>query len=168
MTILLAAIVAIVNAAGVQTASISNDAQVRTVHVGAQTVTGNLKESGKWKWHAGSGPVMFETKPEPHGFKLRLADGKLRWKVKITDTKIEISDNEQNANAYELRRDSVVAPGGRVIGSVAKTEVKDASGKVVYRVIGGPPCACYGVLLLDRIPDLHRYIILSQLLAAGR
>ena len=162
MTILLAAVIAIMNAAGVQTASLSSDAQTRVVRIGPQTYNGTLHKSGKWKWPG------LETKPEPNGFKLRNADGSLRWKVKIKPAKIEISDNEEGKNAYELRADRVVGPGGRVLGSVSKMEVKDASGKVVYRINDGPPCACYGVLLIDRIPVLQRYIILTQLLAAGR
>ena len=163
MTLLLAAVIAIVNAAGAPAASIRSDVRTRSIQIGAQTYTGTLhQKTGKWKWGA------LETKPEPNGFKLRNADGSLRWKVKIKPTHIEISDNQEGTNAYELRPDRVVAPGGHLLGSVAKSDVKDAAGKVVYRINGGPPCACYGVLLLDRVPVVDRYIILTQLLAAGR
>ena len=162
MNILLATALAILNAAGVQTASIHSDVQTRSIQIGAQTYTATLHKTGKWKWPS------FETKPEPEGFKLRKLDGSLLWKIKMKPAKIEISDNQEGTNAFELRADRVVAPGGRVLGSVTKSEVRDASGKVVYRINGGPPCACYGVLLIDRIPELQRYIILTQLLGAGK
>lgn len=158
MSILLAAVIIILNAAGAPAASIRTDVQTRSIQIGGQTYTAKLHKTGKWRWPS------FETKPEADGFKLRKLDGSLLWKVKIKPAKIEISDNQEGTSAYELRTDRVVAPGGRLLGSVTKTEVKDGAGKIVYRINTGPRCACYGVLLIDRIPELQRYIILTQLL----
>lgn len=145
-----------------------------------RTLRGEERDTGKRKYQVDGGPVMFEVKPDndSEGFKLRLADGSLRWKVKVAPEKIKISDNEQNANPFELKvregdRVKVVAPGDREIGNVrldsagAKTEV-EAAGKTVFVVEGSRPSGAYGVLLLDSVPQVQRYIVLAELLSRGR
>jgi hypothetical protein len=135
---------------------------------------GTPRETGKRKYSIGSSPVMFEVKPgDDDGFKLRMADGKLRWKVKVSADKIKISDNEQNANAFELKpreggRVKVEAPGGRELGNVRGNDVEDASGKKLFTVEGPAGSAAYGVLLLDGIPDTQRYILIAELLGRKR
>jgi hypothetical protein len=58
------------------------------------TLRGETRDSGKRKYHIDKGAVLFEVKPNDEGgFKLRTADGTLRWKVKVTPEKIKISDN---------------------------------------------------------------------------
>jgi hypothetical protein len=138
------------------------------------TLRGSPRESGKRKYSVGDGGVLFEVKPgDDLGFKVRMADGKLRWKVKVAADKIKISDNEENKNPFELKtregdRFKVVAPGDRELGNVrADGAVEDASGKTMFTA-AGKKSAAYGVLLLDSIPDLERYIVTAELLSRGR
>lgn len=118
--------------------------------------------------------MAFDVKPgDGDGFKLRRADGSLRWKVKVTDDKIKISDNEQNQNPFELKlregdRIKVVAPGDRRLGDVRGARVENAAGTVVYTIEGHPGSAACGVLLLDSIPPEERAILLAELLSRGR
>jgi hypothetical protein len=143
-----------------------------------RTLHGARRDTGKRKYNIGDGPLMFEVKPGDSGFKLRMADGTLRWKVKLAPEKIKVSDNEQNANPYELKmrdgdRIKVVAPGDRELGNVrydraaSKSSVDDAASKNLF-VIEGKQSAAYGVLLLDAIPPPQRYILLAELLSSGR
>jgi hypothetical protein len=143
-----------------------------------RTLHGARRATGKRKYNIGDGPLMFEVKPGDSGFKLRMADGTLRWKVKLAPEKIKVSDNEQNANPYELKmrdgdRIKVVAPGDRELGNVrydrtaSKSRVDDAASKNLF-VIEGKQSAAYGVLLLDAIPPPQRYILLAELLSSGR
>ena len=141
---------------------------------------GEPRESGKRKYSIGGGAVTYEVKPDndSDGFKLRTADGKLRWKVKVTPETIKISDNEQNDRPFELKardgdRVKVVAPVDREIGNVrfdraaSKTEVEDAAGKTLFRVEKTTRTGAYGVLLLD-IPPTERAILLAEILSRGR
>jgi hypothetical protein len=145
---------------------------------GKHTLNGARRDTGKRKYAIGGGPLMFEVKPGDSGFKLRMADGTLRWKVKLAPEKIKVSDNEQNANPYELKmrdgdRTKVVAPGDRELGNVrfdrasSKSQVDDAASKTLF-VVEGKQSAAYGVLLLDAIPPPQRYILLAELLSSGR
>jgi len=136
------------------------------------TLQGTTRESGKRKYRAGDA-VMFEVKPGDDGFKLRTADGALKWKIKFKDDKIKISDNEENANPFELKkrdgdRIKVVAPGDRELGNVRGKEIEDAAGTKRFSVDGKSGSAGYGVLLLDTIPPPQRYILLAELLSRGK
>jgi len=146
-----------------------------------RTLRGEDKESGKRKYSVDGGPVLFEIKPDDdsEGFKLRSPDGKLLWKVKVTPEKIKISDNEENANPFELKmregdRLKVVAPGDRELGNVrfdraaTKTEIESAGGVTKFVVEGSRPSRAYGVLLLDSIPEVQRYILAAEILSRGR
>lgn len=141
---------------------------------------GEPRDNGKRKYSMGGGAVMYEVKPDSDsdGFKLRTADGKLRWKVKVTPEKIKISDNEQNDRPFELKaregdRVKVFAPVDRAVGNVrfdrpaSKTEVEDAAGKTLFRVEKTTKSGAYGVLLLD-IPPTERAILLAEIMSRGR
>ena len=146
-----------------------------------RTLRGDTKDSGKRKYTVDGGAVAFEVKPDDdsEGFKVRTPDGKLLWKVKLTPEKIKISDNEENNNPFELKmregdRLKVVAPGDREVGNVrfdraaTKTEIDTASGATKFVVEKSRPSRAYGVLLLDSIPEVQRYIVAAEILARGR
>lgn len=145
------------------------------------TLRGESKDSGKRKYTVDGGAVVFEVKPDndSEGFKVRNPDGSLRWKVKLEPQKVKISDNEQNDNPFELKmregdRLKVVAPGDKELGNVrfdrakTKTEIENASGATQFVVEGSRPSRAYGVLVLDAIPAVQRYIIAAEILARGR
>jgi hypothetical protein len=106
---------------------------------------------------------------EEGGFKVRTLDGKLLWKVKVTPEKIKVSDNEENANPFELKikeqKVKVYAPGERLLGEVRvrgdHIEVGDR-----FRADGTGLAAFYGVALLDAVPTRERAVIFAEL-AAG-
>ena len=138
-----------------------------------RTLRGSMRESGKRKYSVEGGGVLYEVKPgDDLGFKLRMSDGKLRWKVKVAADKIKISDNEENKNPFELKtregdRIKVVAPGDRELGNVRGGDVEDATGAKKFTATG-KASAGYGVLLLDGIPELERYILVAEIEARGR
>jgi hypothetical protein len=144
----------------------------------AQELYGELRDNGKRKYTLDDGPTLYEIKPgEDKSFKLRNADGSLRWKVKIYPDKIKISDNEENKNPYELKaradsRTKVLAPGDRELGNVRyaaeKIDVETAAGTVIFSKRSAAPSGAYGVLLLDAIPARERYILLAELLSRGK
>lgn len=142
-----------------------------------QVLRGEMRETGKRKYEMEGGKVIAEVKADDGAFKLRTVDGKLLWKVKLADDKIKISDNEENENPYELkmRDDEVkVEENGSEIGKVkfysdrAKVKVKDASDKELYESNTDKRSTMYGLLLMTRIPETERYIIMAELLARGR
>jgi hypothetical protein len=136
---------------------------------------GTPKESGKRKYTIDNGPTMFEVKPGDEGFKLRMADGKLRWKVKLKGEKITIADNEESSNPFVLRPESdgtrILGPTGSEIGRVeprAGTTVVTAGGKDVFVATGASHSTAPGVLLMDAIPRVQQYMLIAELLARSR
>ena len=173
------------DAGGIEAMSVSeNDDEIVEIafaEAGQQRkLRGEPRDSGKRKYSVDGGAVTYEVKPDDDsdGFKLRTADGALRWKVKVAPEKIKISNNEQNDNPFELKvrdgdRVKVVAPGDREVGNVrfdraaSKTEVENADGKKMFSVDGPTQSGAYGVLLLD-IPQTERVILLAEILSRGR
>lgn len=156
---------------GAVTISYMENGEVRELY-------GDPRTTGKRKYTIGDGPVLYEVKPgDDGGFKLRNPDGSLRWKVKISDDKIKISDNEENRNPYELKvkdlnRVKVLGPGERELGNVRyaanRVEVENAGGSVVFTAEAKKATGAYGVLLCDAIPERERYILAAEILSRGR
>jgi hypothetical protein len=107
-----------------------------------------------------------EVKLGDDGFKVRTLDGKLLWKVKTAADKIKVSNNEENANPYELKikdaKVKVFAPGDKFLGEVrVKGNYVEIGDK--FRAAGTKPDAYLGVALLDGIPMRDRAVILAEL-----
>lgn len=150
----------------------SNDTKIE---YNGKVVRGEMKDSDKRKYVVeGSGQIAEVKMKDADGFKVRTNDGKLLWKIKISDSKIKISDNEENQNAFELvkREDGAkVEQNEKKFGEVKfykdrqKVKVKDASDKELFDSNTDRYSVAYGVLLLDKIPEELRYIIIAELLA---
>jgi hypothetical protein len=142
-----------------------------------QILRGEMRTNGKRKYEMEGGKVIAEVKADEDAFKLRTIDGKLLWKVKLAPDKIKISDNEENQNPYELKMrddDVKVEENDAEIGKVnfysdrARVKVKDAGGKEMFESNTDQRSVAFGVLLMSRIPDTERYIIMAELLSRGR
>ncbi|HUR83470.1 MAG TPA: hypothetical protein VM733_22130 [Thermoanaerobaculia bacterium] len=161
--------------AGVPNVTISGN----TVDIayGGQKLHGEQRDTGKRKYTV-DGALKYEVKPNDQGgFKLRTADGKLLWKVRVTPEKIKISDNEENTNPFELKvrdagRVKVVAPGDKELGNVrydgTNIEVENAGGQKQFSIPAKASSGAYGVLLLDAIPAEQRAILVAEILSRGR
>jgi len=123
----------------------------------------------------GQGAV--KVKATGKGFKIKSYDGKLLWKVKITDDKIKISNNEENKNPYVIsikKRFKIKVKRNNVeLGKVSykekkgKLKVKTISGETLYSCKVRKFSAMPGVLLMRDIPSAEQYIIMAELLSRG-
>ena len=141
---------------------------------GGKVVRSELKgDKRKYFYEAGSQIAEVKTK-DADGFKVRTTDGKLLWKIKIADDKIKISDNEENQNPFEIKMKD---DGAKVefnetkLGEVKfykdrqKVKVKDANDKELFDSNTDKYSVAYGVLLLDKIPEELRFIIIGELVS---
>ena len=144
------------------------------IEYGGKVVRGAAK-GDKRKYAPEGGNQIAEVKiKDEGGFKVRTNDGKLLWKIKIDADKIKISDNEENQNAFELKKrddGAKIERGGTKLGEVkfykdrAKIKVKDASDKELFDVNSDKYSVAFGVLALSEIPEDLRFIIFAELLA---
>lgn len=74
-----------------------------STNTSAGTYTSKMTKSDKKKYYTSDGQVAYEIKYKADGFKLRTAASTLLWKVKLYNTKVKISDNEENLNPYEIK-----------------------------------------------------------------
>ncbi|HSE97350.1 MAG TPA: hypothetical protein VLD57_03705 [Blastocatellia bacterium] len=144
----------------------------------AKVLRAHPKDSGKRKYELEGGGVIAEIKSDADSFKLRMPDGRLLWKVKLSEDKIKISDNEEGNNPFVLEvkgQDRIkVMKNEQEIGQVnfyadrSKIKVKTASDQEVFESNTNRFSAMYGVLLMEGIAEPERFIIMSELLARGR
>ena len=138
-----------------------------------KTIHSESKNQEKRKYYNDSRQIAEVKMKDDDGFKVRTTDGQLLWKIKISNEKIKISDNEENLNAFELkkREDGIkIEQNEAKIGEVKfyperqKIKVKDSAEKEIYDANTDKYSAAYGVLLLEKIPEELRYIIAAELL----
>ncbi|MEP6939880.1 MAG: hypothetical protein ABI846_08950 [Rudaea sp.] len=156
--------------------TLTADAQHVEIHAGALHLVGDTRADKRY-YHRGKGGAAFvEVKSDADGFKLRTPDSKLLWKIKLGADKIKVSDNEQNANAWEIKtghpdKAKIVDGAGKEVGEVkfaAKIKLKDAAGGERFVVESGAKSAAYGALLLTNVPEEYRPVIVAELLVRGR
>ncbi len=145
---------------------------------GARVLRGESSKNDKRKYQLEGGGQIVEVKLGDDGFKVRTPAGALLWKVKISDDKIKISNNEENANPFVLSvkgDDRVkVLQNETEIGEVRfyrdrqKVKVKDAGEQELFESNTDRYSAMYGVLLMQQIPDPERYVIMAELLLRKR
>ena len=150
------------------------DANSTKLEYGGKIVRGETKDD-KRKYNVEGGNQIAEVKiKDADGFKVRTNDGKLLWKIKIADDKIKISDNEENQNAFEIKKKddgAKIERGETKLGEVKfykdrqKIKVKDAADKELFDSNTDKYSIAYGVLALNEIPEDLRFIILAELLA---
>lgn len=146
------------------------------IEFGGKTIHSEAKNTEKRKYFNGSNQIAEVKMKDEDGFKVRTNDGKLLWKIKISADKIKISDNEENQNAYELKKrddGAKIEQNETKLGEVKfytdrqKIKVKDATEKELFDGNTDKYSIAYGVLLLDKIPEEQRYIIIAELLLRG-
>lgn len=170
------------SSAGGEVVSISLPAGARVEIVSSgmtTTLTGESKDSGKRKYYDASGTQVAEVKSSDTGFKVRTPAGALLWKVRISDDKIKVSDNEENLRAWALKtgypdKAKILDPSEAEIGEVrfaiepSPARVRTASGSDAWTLEGGSGSGAWGVLMMESVPATHRAIIITELLARGR
>ena len=145
----------------------------------ANAFKGVTHGKGKSRYTGQGGAKAFQVDPGPKGFKLEDSTGKLLWKVKFEpgESKIKVSDNEQNDRPVVLTTDAglvQVKDQDAKLGEVAAKQgssgsvVSDAANKPVVVVANRVPSAAFGLCLVRRIPAEQRAVIQAELLARGR
>lgn len=156
--------------------TISTGAQHVEIDTGALHLVGDTRGQKRYYHRGKGGAAVVEVKSDGDGFKLRTPDGKLAWKIKLGADKIKVSDNEQNANAWEIKtghadKAKVVDGAGKDVGEVryaGKIKVKDGAGAERFVIETGARSSAYAGLLLANVPEPDRLVIVAELLAKGR
>ncbi len=120
------------------------------------------------------GIIVSEVKYKDEGFKVRTADGQLKWKVKLGDDKVKISNNEENNNAFELKlnennKSKIKRNENGNDREIATAKEQDnkiivKSGANTYEIANQTFHKAYAVLGIDEISEKDCLIILFELL----
>ena len=161
--------IAIKSIDGKLVAEIGSDGQIEFI---GKKLTSKRKSSEKVKYSIDGNEIAEVKAKDTDGFKVRDLNGNLLWKVKITSEKIKISDNEENANPYEIKKTydgAKIKRNDEKLGEFKfdskneKVKIKDASENVLFESRTSKQSAAFGVLLLVDIPEELRFVIMSEL-----
>jgi hypothetical protein len=167
------------SATGTEVVSIAAS-RIEVVAGGRTTVLAvEAKETGKRKYYDANGAQVAEVKASDTGFKVRTPGGALLWKVRLSEDKIKVSDNEENLRAWVLKtgypdKAKILDPSETEIGVVRfatapdPIRVRTTAGADAWTIEGGSSSAAWGVLMMDAVPAAHRAIIVTELLSRGR
>ncbi len=144
---------------------------------GETLLKGKPRDDGGRKYKGSHGDVVAKVSGNDEAFKLKTERGGLLWKIKYYGERIKISPNEGNALAEVLRRKSedkwVLERDGEAYGKVrfygdtGDIKVKDAAGKLRYRVRGERLSPLYGVLLIPGMQAEEAFIIMAEIWLRG-
>ncbi|MFS4491825.1 hypothetical protein [Maribacter sp. 2308TA10-17] len=124
-----------------------------TTNTSVGNLTSKMTKPDKKKYFDSSNSVVYEVKYKDDGFKLRTASSDLLWKVKLYDSKVKISDNEENLNPYEIKKmDTGESKLEKNDMTIERSTTEDAR-NLVYKI--------------DEIPQDQQEILISELKEKG-
>lgn len=142
------------------------------IKAGDFTLFGILKNA-KRKYYNLNDEHDYSVKLSDGGFKLRDYNEQLLWKVKLKENKISVADNENMDQAFEIK----LPEPGRIkleqndekLNSI-RFMPSDVSMKVngVYSIRNFNQSLSPGILLIDSIEPIQKYILCAEILAAGK
>ncbi|TAD93208.1 MAG: hypothetical protein EAY75_01265 [Bacteroidetes bacterium] len=115
------------------------------------------------------GDILAYIRYEPDAILCYNADKKLAWKVNILSDKIQLSDNAENNNPFEIRLADngayKVFSNNKQIGEVVcKQGVLTAKGNRRFETLLKANHPAFGLLLLNDVPEEWRMILMAELL----
>jgi len=144
------------------------------VKLDKRTIKGKAKNEEK-RVYSTDGYDFIEVEASEEGiFKLNTTNGQLLWMVKIYEDKVQISDDEENENPYEIKRTESgkvkVYHQNREIGEAKQSKdvvIVKAGESEVLRIPAKQNSIGYAILGIQQIPFDERYILMAELLARG-
>ncbi len=143
-----------------------------TVVLADRSLQGVAKRSDKRKYYDGSS-MVYAVKMDEGGFKLRDENERLLWKVKLYPDKLKIANNEDMNGAYEVKlRDEgklKLEKNERELNtihlSVSSTPLAIAE---KYSIEGFGISLAPGILMIDDLKDVEKFIIMAELVQRNR
>lgn len=143
---------------------------------GESALVGKWLEGGGRRYQSGEGGTVLEVEAKDDGFFVSNPEGFMRWSVQRDELKINVIE-EGSTNAYLLRirgpsRVKVVE-GKQDLGRVKhypnkdEVQVNDMEDRGLFKIQGSSMSAGFGVLLMEKIPEEERLVILAEILDRG-
>ncbi len=139
------------------------------IEVNNQNILVHKRKEDKRKYEV-NGNIISEIKYKEDGFKLRTADGQLKWKVKFGDNKTKISDNEENNNPFEIKVNETgkakIKQNDKQIAEVTEDMqvVIIKTSKKTYKIDHENFNKAYAILGVEDITPQDRLILLVELI----
>jgi hypothetical protein len=141
---------------------------INTLHILSGDKIYQPKEKAEKRKYYYNGNLCYEVKGSEDGFKLKNAESKLLWKIKLYPDKIKIADNEENTNSFEIKNKTGKIEITRNNEKIASVKINDLSllidDKETYKISQSNQSFILGVLAINQIPMEHRFFIIAEYL----
>ena len=152
-------------------AEIIMDGKAHTVKTSAVNLFGKLK-ADKRKYYDQNDQLAYVIKyKEGLDFKLRNEQEELLWKVKVTEDKIKIANNEEWENAFEIKQPE----SGRIKLKQNDEDLQsirfDPAGATIavgdkYQTRGFNGSLAMGVLIIEELSEIEKIVICTEILGS--
>jgi hypothetical protein len=137
--------------------------QVKT----ANTIYKAKIKEDKIKYYT-NGKLVYEVKTNEDDYKLKDAGSNLLWKVKVYSHKINISNNEENTDAYEIRNNNDVIQIFKKEETIQTMEIKGSgvmvSGSLMYTFTPENNSFAAGIFAIREIPVEQQVFLFAHYL----
>lgn len=122
------------------------------------------------------GEERFKAKQKANKIKLYGKDGTLLWKIKVTESKMKIGQTEDGDPLYVVKIKEgkhKVMQGEELVAAVKQKEdksgikIKNATGETLYKAKTEEFSLSFSILVMTKIPEAQRAMLLSELYLAG-
>jgi hypothetical protein len=144
---------------------------------GTLLIQGERKTPERTDYRLPDGTALARAKGEPERFKLLAPDGGLLRKVKRDGDRIKVSDNEEYANAAQIRRRGEdkweLELGDASLGKIkrcpdqSRLKVKDREEQTRYTLAGAPLTRAPLVLLIPDLPSGEAQALVAEIWLRG-
>ncbi|MEM6526573.1 MAG: hypothetical protein AAF693_22465 [Bacteroidota bacterium] len=154
-------------------AEISDEGDQLIVSLGTSNLFGITKRADKRKYVDQNDQLKYTVKYSENGLKLNDSNEELLWKLKLYDDHLKISNNNDMENSFrtglsesekvKVKKDDKEIGALRIRPNDAFTTIKD---KYTVRNFGSS--LALGILMIDEIPEEHKFILCAELLKQGK
>jgi hypothetical protein len=147
------------------------------IQAGKIQINGKMKDSDTIKYSLAGAVNVIKVKLKENGFKLK-DENKLLWKAKFKNEKILVSDNDENEKPCIVKREAPeifrVYEDQKLVGTVNYSSfgtiitASRMTNPATWRVSQSGITAAGGIVLCEKIPDIEKFIIMAELIRAGK
>lgn len=157
-----------------------NNEQLANITIDGEKIQLSLKDGElfgdfkgeKRKYYTSNNQMQYAVKFSDDGFKLRDENEELLWKVKFYKDKIKLANNEEMANAYEVKQREgklkIEQDGSEIETFRFNADAQSITVKDTYMLRGFGNSVATGILLLEEVPEKAKFILCAEVLKRGK
>lgn len=153
-------------------AALKIDEAETSLEVSGEQLFGVAKRADKRKYYNNDNQIVYAVKYADGSFKLRDGQEQLLWKVKVYDSYLKISNNDEMTNAFRIGFSDAgklkVKQGGEELYAIRYDQQASRFKAGEFYLMNFKNSLATGVILIQEISLRDRIILASEVIRAGK